>query len=367
MSHARVTMIGHFPPPVGGAALLNAQVCDSLVAAGVDLTRIDVAGRTLNHNRSFGYHARRVVRNMVALRRARRAASRDAALYIVPDAGLGAWYTCAHMAGAARRYGAVMVHHHSCRYIEDENRAIAAVATIARDRAIHVFETAGQATGFRRRYGQVPFRVATNAYLVADEAARLPSPRPQGPIRLGHLSNLCADKGFFAVADAFDALRAAGMDTTLTLAGPILEPAVTERIDELLAAHGSLVRHVGPLAGEAKLAFYRDIDLFVFPTAFRQEGAPVVIYEALAAGCPVLATDRGQISEVIPAVGGAVCARDADYDTFVLEYLREQSWDEDARNQRAAAIKDWIRAESTKSTEQHEAIVAQLAAPLVSG
>ena len=196
MSRAHVTMIVHFPPPVGGAALLNAGVCDSLVAAGVDVTRVDVSGPTLGHNRSFGHHPRRAVRNLLGLRRARLAASGDAALYIVPDAGLGAWYTCAHMACAARRYGAVMIHHHSCRYIEDHNRAIAAVATIARDRATHVFETDGQAAAFRYRYGDVPSRVATNAYLVADEAARPPRPRQAGPIRLGHLSNLCSDKGF---------------------------------------------------------------------------------------------------------------------------------------------------------------------------
>jgi glycosyltransferase involved in cell wall biosynthesis len=366
MSHARVTMIGHFPPPLGGAAMLNAKICDSLVAAGVDLTRIDVSAQALTFNRSLAYHARRVVRNLLGLRRARAAASRDAALYIVPDAGLGAWYTRTHMAGAARRYGAVMIHHHSCRYTENYDRAIAAVATIARDRAIHVFLTEGQGAAFRHQYGEVQSLVATNAYIVAEEAARPPDPRPGRPIRLGHLSNLCAEKGFFAVADAFDALRTAGMDTTLTLAGPILEPAVAERIDGLLATHGSLVRHLGPLADEAKLAFYRDIDLFLFPTAFKQEAAPVVIYEALAAGCPVLATDRGRIAEIVPAEGGAVCGRDADFDSFVLEYLRDQSWDVEARNQRAAAIKEWIRAESIKSTAQHEAIVARLAAPLVS-
>ena len=363
---AHVTMIGHFPPPVGGAALLNAGVCDSLVAAGVDLTRIDVSGSTLTHNRSLGHHARRVVRNLLGLRRARAAASPGAALYIVPDAGLGAWYTRAHMAGAARRYGAVMIHHHSCRYTEDYNRAIAAVATIARDRATHVFETDGQGAAFRHRYGDVPSLVATNAYLVADEAARPPSARPDGPIRLGHLSNLCADKGFFAVADAFDALRAAGMDVNLTFAGPILEPAVAERISSLLAEHGALVRHLGPLAGEPKFAFYRDIDVFLFPTAFRQEGAPVVIYEALAAGCPVLATDRGQITEVIPQTGGAVCPRDADFGSFALEYLHAQPWDAEARNQRAAAIKEWSRAEATRSVAQHQAIVTRLASPLVS-
>jgi glycosyltransferase involved in cell wall biosynthesis len=367
MSHARVTMIGAFPPPLGGAALVNATVYADLVAAGVDVTPIDVAGRSPAHRRNLAYHARRAVRNLRGLMRARALASRDAALYIVPDAGLGAWYTRVHMAAVAQRYGAVMIHHHSCSYVEQYDRAIAAVATVAAEMATHVFLTDGMATAFRRRYGDVKFRVAANAGSVADEAARLPAPRDAGPIRLGHLSNLCADKGFFAVADAFDAVRTAGIDTTLTLAGPILEHTVADRIASLIAAHGMSVRHVGPLAGEAKLRFYRDIDLFLFPTSWKQEAAPLVIYEALAAGCPVLATDRGRIAEVVPAVGGAVCARDADFGSVVLGYLREQPWTHGARDRRAAAIKDWIRAESVKSIAQRKALVAQLAAPLVRG
>jgi hypothetical protein len=62
-------------------------------------------------------------------------------------------------------------------------------------------------------------------------------------------------------------------------------------------------------------------------------------------------------------MGGAVCARDGDFASFVLEYLRAQPWDEGARNQRADAIKDWIKAECVSSAAQHRAIVAQLAAP----
>ena len=367
MSHARVTMIGAFPPPVGGAALVNAAVYDDLVAAGVEVTPIDVAGPTLGHTRNLAYHARRAARNLRGLMRARTLASRDAALYIVPDAGLGAWYTRVHMAAVAQRYGAVMIHHHSCRYIEQYDRAIAAVATAAADMATHVFLTDGMATAFRHQYGDVKFRVAANAGAVADEAARLPAPRHAGPIRLGHLSNLCADKGFFAVADAFDAVRAAGLDATLTLAGPILEQTVADRIANLVAAHGMSVRHVGSLAGDDKLGFYRDIELFLFPTNFKQEAAPLVIYEALAAGCPVLATDRGLIAEIVPALGGAVCARDADFSSVVLGYLREQPWTQGARDRRAAEIKDWIRAESVKSTAQRKALVAQLAAPLGRG
>jgi glycosyltransferase involved in cell wall biosynthesis len=365
MSCARVAMIGAFPPPVGGAALVNATVYDDLVAAGVRVTPIDVAGPTLNHSRNLAYHARRALRNIRGLIRARALASPDSALYIVPDAGLGAWYTRIHMDAVAQRYGAVMIHHHSCRYIEQHDRAIAAVVRAGADIATHVFLTQGMAAAFRRQYGDVKFHVATNAGFVADEAARLPAPRRAGPIQLGHLSNLCADKGFVAVADAFDAIRTAGIDATLTLAGPILEQAVADRMANLTAAHGLSVRHLGPVAGEAKRQFYRDIDLFLFPTNFKQEAAPLVIYEALAAGCPVLATDRGLIAEVVPAAGGVVCARDADFSTAVLGYLREHPWTKEGRDRRAAAIKDWIRAESIESIAQRKELVTRLALPPV--
>lgn len=363
MTGPHVTMIGSFPPPVAGAAMTNAMVSDELVAAGVDVMRINIASSRLAHSRTLAYHARRAAKNLAGLRQARATASRDAALYIVPDAGLGVWYTRAHMSGAARRYGGVMIHHHSCRYIDQHDRAIAAITAIGRGRATHVFLTDGMAKAFQRQYGDVAFRVATNAHFVADEAARPAVRRREGTIRLGHLSNLCADKGFFAVADTFDALRAAQVDVTLTLAGPILEPEVDSRLAALKAAHGRLVSHLGPVSGDVKLAFYRDIDVFLFPTAWRQEAAPLVIYEALAAGCPVLTTDRGLIAEFVPAVGGAVCPRDGDFVKFASEYLRAQPWDEASRDGRADDIKDWIRSECATSAAQYQALVAQLASP----
>lgn len=363
MSRARVVMIGAFPPPVGGAAFVNAAVEAELTVAGVEVTRVNLAGPSLAHNLGVTYHARRLMANAHGLLRARATADRQKTLYIVPDAGLGAWYTRAHMTAAARRYGAVVIHHHSCRYVEEHDRAIAAVARIARGTATHVFLTEGMAEAFQRQYGDVSFRVATNASFVRQEAECQPLSRGAGPLRIGHLSNLCADKGFFAVADAFEAVRAAGIDATLVLAGPILEQAVADRLTNLVASHGNSVRHAGPLAGDDKLKFYREIDVFLFPTEFKQEAAPLVVYEALAAGVPVVATDRGLIAEIVREdVGGAVCERNADFTAFVTNYLRNQTWSEPEHNRRAIAIKEWLRDECARSAAQHEALVAQLAA-----
>ncbi|MEZ0359020.1 glycosyltransferase family 4 protein [Mycobacterium sp. SA01] len=361
MSGASVTMIGNFPPPLGGAAFVNESVWKSLVDAGIPVTRVNVSGPTLTHNRSLSYHARRSARNFVGLKRARAAGSLGATLYIVPDAGLGAWYTRAHIVGAAGRYGAVMIHHHSCRYIEQRDDAIAAVTTAAGQHATHVFLTEGMAANYQRQYGDVNFRVATNARFVADEAERPAASRPSGPIRIGHLSNLSRDKGFFAVADAFDTIRSVGVDATLALAGPTLGQEVEDRLADIRRKHGSAVSYLGPLSGNAKAEFYREIDLFLFPTAFKQEAAPLVIYEALAAGCPVLATDRGVISEIVPAVGGAVCGRDDDFSAFTLQHIRSQQWDQESRNLRSDQIKEWIRVEATTSLAQYGAVLRQLA------
>ena len=40
-------------------------------------------------------------------------------------------------------------------------------------------------------------------------------------------------------------------------------------------------------------------DIFIFPTYYRNEGHPWVIVEALAAGLPIISTDKGAIIESV--------------------------------------------------------------------
>ena len=359
-------MIGSFPPPIGGASMVNLLVHDALVGVGVAVTRADVSGPRLAHSRGLGYHVRRLVRNLSAARKARRASARTRTLYIVPDAGLGAWYTLGHIVVLGRRFDQIVIHHHSCRYIEEHSRPIAAIVRRTSHKATHVFLTLGMANAFRHRYGPVACHVATNARFVAEETQRPPDGQPNVRLRIGHLSNLCVDKGFFEVANTFDALRAAGHDAELVLAGPILEPEVEERLAIMHATHGVRIRYLGALSGDAKRNFYREIELFLFPTRFRQEAAPLVIYEALAAGVPVLSTDRGVIAEIIPTVGGGVCPRDADFTSFVLAAIANWNWHPGAVLAREKAIKDAMAQAVDGSIVEYNSLIALLAGDKVS-
>ena len=53
-----------------------------------------------------------------------------------------------------------------------------------------------------------------------------------------------------------------------------------------------------PATGGDKLQFFTDADVFVF-TPRQREGHPWVIVEAMAAGLPVISTDRGAIAETV--------------------------------------------------------------------
>ncbi|HEX8207825.1 MAG TPA: glycosyltransferase family 4 protein [Solirubrobacteraceae bacterium] len=362
MSAPRTVILGAFPPPVGGAAKNNAILHQSLRDAGVEAVKLDTSASTVSHKRSLRFHAERIRGNTTALVGARRAARPDATLYFVPNAGSGLWYTLAQVKAVGARYARLVCHHRSFRYIDELVGPMQRLTQAFPEKTTHVFLSPGQADGFRARYGEVTHLVASNARYVCDEAAAPVVPRAPGPLRLGHLSNLCREKGFFDVADAYEALRREGADAELHVAGPVVEPEVEPRLAALRAAYGDAVRTHGPLAGAEKRDFYRGLDVFLFPTRFEQEAAPNVGYESLAAGVPVLAFDRGCLPEMVSGESGAVCDRHGDFTAFVLERLAGFSIDDDDRGRRATAIKASMVEECTRSQAQHRALMELLGA-----
>lgn len=355
-------MLGAFPPPVGGAARNNAMLFDSMRAGGADVRKIDISASKLNHSRDLSFHTERISRNLAGLAKAVRLRNKQAALYLVPDGGAGAWYSLGHVRAAASGYGRIILHHHTFRYIDRPSRPVELIVKALPERTTHVFLSDGMASQFQLRYGSANAMVASNARFVADEAGRDPALRAAGPLRLGHLSNLCDDKGFFDVAATFEAVRERGVDAELCLAGPVVGEEVQRRLDELIRTGGGRVRHLGPVFGAEKRDFYRNIDLFLFPTNFDQEAAPSVIYESLAAGRPVLSTRRGCIPEMITGERGLILRPRTEFVTGAVEYISKFDSGETAGLARAQRIKAEMRIESARSRDQYAALMALMGA-----
>lgn len=356
-----LVMIGAFPPPVGGAAKNNLLLYETVAQSGLLVTKLDTAAKEHGlHKRNLAFHRERVRRNLQAMLRARKLAHDDGVLYLVPDGGAGLLYSLAQVRAAARGFGRLVIHHRTYLYIDYPKRAMAAIVSTVPDRTIHVFLTQGMALDFQNRYGPVNYLVASNARFVESEALASPPARQPGRLRIGHLSNLCREKGFFDVAAAFDALRASNCDVELRLAGPVVDREVDSRLSQLRRDHGDLIFHNGPVHGTQKADYYRALDLFLFPTRFRQEAAPNVVYEALAAGVPTLATNLGCLREMLPEQFGAVCDTPDRFPKLVVEYTQALTIDHDRL--RAMQIKSELGAICAESRLQYAALLTLLGA-----
>ena len=355
-----VVIVGAFPPPVGGAAKNNENLRKELTENGVSVSPLDISAATLSHTRSLGFHAQRVHKNFLASLNVLRKGGAYSSFYIVPDGGLGAWYSLVHILAAnISKYRRVIIHHRTFLYIDKKSRPVSTFTSATRNRAVHVFLSKEMAVKFQNLYGPVTYIVAGNARYVSREAGLEVAKRSPGPLRIGYLSNICAEKGYHTVSHTFRALSKDLEDVELWLAGPILEQAAHDDIEALKSEFPDSIRYFGPLYGDQKSQFYRDLDLFIFPTEFPQEAAPNVVYEALASGTPVLSTERGCIREMLYGPRGQTFPDSGAFISGAPSWIIKNIsglLDKRARQ----AIKGSIAAECQEAEDQHKSLIELL-------
>jgi glycosyltransferase involved in cell wall biosynthesis len=178
----------------------------------------------------------------------------------------------------------------------------------------------------------------------------MPRVRGDQSLRLLFLSRLHPKKGIPLLFEGLARARADGVRAELAIAGD----GSTAYKEELLALVERLglrgvVRFLGYLEGESKRAAFASADVYVLPS--HQENFGIAVAEALAAGLPVIVTDKVGIAAdvreagaglVVPvdvaAIAAAVSrlARDPDerrtMSTRAFNLARERySWERAAR------------------------------------
>ena len=136
------------------------------------------------------------------------------------------------------------------------------------------------------------------------------APRHRSPFRVGYLSRICREKGFDILRKAYCILQAQkGDDSVLAVAGQITpgeEPFWKRQCNEL-ARNGlsDRLEYAGELGFKAKALFLKSCSVFCLPSRI-EEGRAIACLEALAAGVPVIAPDRGVFPEIIGLTGGGL-------------------------------------------------------------
>jgi glycosyltransferase involved in cell wall biosynthesis len=290
-------LVGPFSGPVHGVSIINNQLREVMRERGAVFRTIDLSpGRWLW---SPFYHltrAARAVRGVLRILAAPLAAQRRRYIMSV-DGGLGLAYNIA-LALAARLTGqAILLYHHSSRYVQDDS-TLMRILLIAAGNVPHVFCSPRMASLFFDRY-----RVNGAAILINNAAwvASFPKAgeRPEGRIRLGFLSALTVEKGVGRAIETLRMIRNQGVAAELVLAGEVTSAEVCDLIGEASREFGPLLVCPGVLQGRGKADFFAGLDYFLFPSLYGHETQSLVVPEALSAGVPVIAFDHRFVGEVL--------------------------------------------------------------------
>ncbi|MTV24637.1 glycosyltransferase [Nitriliruptoraceae bacterium ZYF776] len=285
-------MVGSFPPPVHGQAKNNARIASDL-ATLTSIKTLNLSPGTLARS-SISYHARRILRFLPAF--LWMATRNFKAAYISLDSGLGLLYQIPLVLCARIRKRPTTLHHRSFSYVNTRSGLMGALLRITEHQACHVFLCETHSRQFQDLYGRVNNIIVDNVRLLDVPPNRRVLAAPNTRV-VGYLSNASLEKGI----DTFISLaqRMRSPEYSFVVAGPTEDLAVREAI-ERAAAEGVLT-YIGPVYGEAKMAYLDHIDILCFPTRYAREAQPNVLFEAMARDCLVMTTARGCIAEDIPS------------------------------------------------------------------
>lgn len=123
------------------------------------------------------------------------------------------------------------------------------------------------------------------------------------------LSNLLIDKGVLVLLDALKILKDKGYSFACDFVGSETKDIDAARFAKEVEVRGlnSFAIYHGRKYGGEKDAYFKQADIFVFPTYYHNECFPLVILEAMEQGLPIVSTNVGGIpDEVVDGVNGYI-------------------------------------------------------------
>jgi glycosyltransferase involved in cell wall biosynthesis len=295
MTRPVMAMVCAFPPPVHGAALVSERMRKRFVLEGFRIVSINTSPQSLR--RSLKYYVARF-RALCGVWRLISLGPSDI-IYCYVNARWGAVIDLI-VALIARAVGAELwLHHHSFYYLKKSFLLHTATFALNRRRTHHIVlcECMKKRIVETYRIQADRIRILSNINFVEPANINFASVAHECN-SIGFLSNISEEKGISEFLKLCDRMQ--NVPVNFEIAGPILDDTY-DWIRDLEIMSNQKIRWVGALDEFEKTRFLARIDLLVFPTHYRNEAEPLVIYEAMAAGVVVVAYDRGCIREMMEA------------------------------------------------------------------
>ncbi len=315
----RCVFVGTLPPPVTGMTLATQGIVDALKDR-MELEYIHIA-----HSKYYKGFIWRIIKAFLVgkagLQLAIGPRVTGTSLYQVANAGYGLFYNLIIGLVAKFKGYRLLTHHEVYSYISHRDWKMAMLDKIMGNDGVHIMLCDTMVSDFMKQYASsCAFVVISNSFSIMDYGTG----EHEAVIRdheivLGHMSNLSIEKGLDVVAHLYRNLSES-INVRLVLAGPYRSTQEQRIVHQLRKEYPAMVEYRGPVYGEEKNRFFSDIDVFIFPTRYKNEAEPLVVLEALSFGVPVIASRRGCIPDILHDAG-VVVPSESDFITEAYDQI----------------------------------------------
>ena len=132
-------------------------------------------------------------------------------------------------------------------------------------------------------------------------------------VNISFLSHVVIEKGPIVLMDALAELKQRGLLFQARFAGGRMSSECKRLFEEKIYEYDLVdnVEYIGPVYGDDKDLFYKNTDIFVFPTLYDAFG--LVLLEAMSYGIPVVATEQGGIPDIVVDEGTGFLVKKNDH------------------------------------------------------
>jgi glycosyltransferase involved in cell wall biosynthesis len=321
--------IGVLPTPVHGASQINRLAVGHLKTLKFDVKELDTYSLSRSTSRYPIPHmvtrALRCVSILIYL--ISNFKSLPKSWYISLSGGGGLIFDLIY-ALCGRGLGVSMImHHHSYAYLNNHSILFSLITKVVGGPSNqHIFLSPEMKTLALKRYpnlaGSINTAVSNVGLLFGflKQTSKPPRSTDKSFVTIGYLANITKEKGAHDFLDLADTFRNDTRNIKFVMAGPCEDLALLERI-EIEKNRSTIFSYIGSVYGEDKANFFSEVDLFVFPSRYRNEAEPLVLIEAGYYGCEILSTDIGSISEMASYLNLSIVPAESNLKSEVEKFL----------------------------------------------
>lgn len=317
-----VVCIGPFPPPTHGMAK-NLKIMADDLSENASVKCLDTSPGSLN--KDLKYHIRKMKNIIQSLTKLLFFSTRDEVIsvYIPIDSGFGAYYSYMFILISRIFNHQIYIHHRSFSYITKKKLGMKLISILDYENTTHIFLCEKMKLDYEIMYGVDKFRIVSNAMHVSKKINLKFIKKDLNNIVIGHMSNLCYEKGLKEIIEMCEIMIDKKMNFTIRIAGNVQSKDILDYINTNVKKYSGYLIYDGVINENNKYEFFEKCDFFIFPSYYHNEAQPNVIFEAQASGLVCITSNVACMTSDIDCNTGFVLVHDRHFSSQAVAIIEK--------------------------------------------